>query len=351
MKRFVLKRNTFLFLFVLSILLSAAGFFLVYKGRHNYETYKLDYSQKGKTDYKVFLKENDYFEERFLGPNKTYITSLIDYIKVDYKYNFDFSDNVNGYYSYYLKGVVNANKNDGSNGNYYSKEYIITEEKKVDIKNSNQFGIIMSQDIAYNYYNDILNDFRSEYKISMDGELKIILVVSLNVKNSKLSNDVKHSEEIELSIPLTSQTIEVPIKTDSVNKSLNLASEEIVASDSASLFLKVVGYGLDFASLIIIVVLILFGVKCAVVISKYNKELNKILKTYDSILVNVSTDPDLSKLDTRMVTEFNELVDAHSEIRKPISYYETSKGAKFILVNDGIAWVYVLNRKLFDEGN
>ena len=57
------------------------------------------------------------------------------------------------------------------------------------------------------------------------------------------------------------------------------------------------------------------------------------------------------------VLSFNELIDAHSEVRMPINYFEEKPGCKsvFALINGDIAWVYTLMeenyRKKFQKRN
>ena len=75
----------------------------------------------------------------------------------------------------------------------------------------------------------------------------------------------------------------------------------------------------------------------------------KILKTYDGILVEVDSLPDLTKFNVIYVKSFDELIDAHSEIRRPINFIQKSSHAKFLLINEGIAWVYKFNRELFNK--
>jgi hypothetical protein len=76
--------------------------------------------------------------------------------------------------------------------------------------------------------------------------------------------------------------------------------------------------------------------------NKYYTELKKILSTYDGIIVNVSSLPDLDKFNVIKVRSFEELLDAHSEVRLPINYYPQKHKATFILVNDTMLWMYTL---------
>ena len=83
--------------------------------------------------------------------------------------------------------------------------------------------------------------------------------------------------------------------------------------------------------------------------SAYNKKLRKLLKVYDGILVEVANLPNLEKYDVIAVKKFEELIDAHSEIRKPINFNQKMNGVTFLLIDNGIAWVYTLKREIFNK--
>ena len=73
--------------------------------------------------------------------------------------------------------------------------------------------------------------------------------------------------------------------------------------------------------------------------------MSKILTAYDGIIVNASTLPDLNKFNVIKVRSFDELLDAHSEVRLPINYYRQTNKSIFILVNDTMLWMYTLENK------
>ena len=52
----------------------------------NYSQDVVNYVENSSIDYKVYLKKNNYFDTPFLEKNKVYITSLIDYIDIDFSY-------------------------------------------------------------------------------------------------------------------------------------------------------------------------------------------------------------------------------------------------------------------------
>ena len=87
MKNNHVKRQ--LILMILFILLLFLGILCLFIGYNNKKTVSLKYRENNDIDYKVYLKDNEYFDSDYIDKGKTYITSLIDHIHIDYKYNID----------------------------------------------------------------------------------------------------------------------------------------------------------------------------------------------------------------------------------------------------------------------
>ena len=338
----------FKFLFVLVFIFSILGSIAARIGTHNYENIKIEYSEKNNINYKVYLKENDFFENEYLGMNKTYIASLIDRIDINFKYNFDLKEKISGSYSYYIRGIISANKANGGTGNYWSKEYKLFEKKDIKYSSTNQIEIDENVSVNYQEYNDILNSFKKEFGLSMNGNLKIELVIENKISSEKVNRVILKEDEFNLNIPLTSLTIEVPIQADGSAKTGTLVDEKVYDESVVYQVLEISSYLLFGMSGLCILYMLVLEIKSE---SEYNKKLRKILKVYDGILVEVANLPNFEKFDIIQVKSFEELIDAHSEIRKPINFTQKINGVKFVLIDNGIAWVYSLKREIFERSD
>ena len=83
----------------------------------------------------------------------------------------------------------------------------------------------------------------------------------------------------------------------------------------------------------------------------YHAELNKILRTYDSILVEVEVIPKMS--DKKMVRTkyFKDMVNVQFEIRKPIYYLRGPLGCTFVIMSEDTAYIYEIYDTSFQEMN
>lgn len=324
----------------------ALSYILLYKGFTNFNCDKVTYNEKNSLDYKVYLKENDFFETPYLirDDKAAYITSLIDYIDVDIDYNVALGEKRSGNYKYSVKAEISAATQDG-NGTYWKKEYELVPLVVKDFDNSGVISVKDNVKIDYHHYNELLTEFKKAYNISMQGILKIYVNVETNIKSNINSEFIKNSSTSTISLPLTKATIEVPIEVNAPANNGILSSGLVYLRDAKYTIFKVLG-GLSLilgvASLVYFCIVFL---KKGQKIFDYKKSLKQILKTYDGILVTVSSLPTLDDLNVINVSSFSELLDAHGEVRLPINFYEDKNGATFVLVNDKMAWRYVLSKK------
>ena len=346
--KYLLKCAMLIFFACLCIVMSAF-YYSKYSKRNS--SIVLDYTEASNIDYKVYLKKNNFFDNEFLtkseleANNMSIITQLIDHINFTYSYAMNFSEPISGQYTYYLKGVVGANSGDNSS-KYWSKEYILTEKTTKDILNSKNYSFIISTDINYDKYNELLATFKKEFGLSADGKLDVVLVVENTIENEGFKNSSLVSSDVSVSIPLTINAMNMKIDANNGNKS-DTFKETFTSTDKVFKLYKL----LVMCFVGIALILLIFLVRLIVRQKKENKYfilLKKILSTYDGIIVNIATLPKSTGYNIVKVKSFDELLDAHSEVRQPINYYNSGNKHVFILVGDSMMWVYKLRTRKVD---
>ena len=90
------------------------------------KTYYVSYHEDSNIDYKVYLKENDFFDNNYLGPNNQYISTLIDYITANFNYQLNVErDDIDYKYKYRIEAnveVIELNDNNLLVGDYDTKK-------------------------------------------------------------------------------------------------------------------------------------------------------------------------------------------------------------------------------------
>jgi hypothetical protein len=326
------------------LVFSLLGYFLLTKGLNNKETISIKYDENNNIDYKVYLKPNSFFESSYLPKDSTYISTLIDYIDTDFNFNMHYNKKVVGTYTYFIRGSLVANKTDSAQKSYLTKEYVLTDNVTGTINNQKNFSIKQNIKIDYQKYNELLTEFKREYGLTIDGKLKVELIVKSTVNSSDSSKPLENTSSMNVEIPLTEQSVDISINTNPEVKSSSVTLDTLSINDTTH---KLYLWG-GISSIIIVFMLIIYFIKEIHYeqsrISKYNKELSKILDTYDSIIVTVNKVKDLSSYNIIKVNTFEELLDAHNEVRMPINFIEVERNEEsvFVLINENVAWLYVL---------
>lgn len=307
----------------------------------------LTYKQDSNVNYTVNLKENSFFntdkltKEYLENGNKTIITQLIDTIDLNYDYTVTYDNLVSGSYTYYIKALIEANKSDSTN--YWNREYILTDKKTVQVENTSTYTLRSGVKISYDEYNDILSEFKKKLNLPAMGEFSVNLIVENDITTDGFDEAKKIEAVSIVSLPLGLASTEISVNTAGANKS-GVLTEKAMKYENKYTVYKVLSYimAILFIVIILIEAIVIKGRRKK---EMFNIQLNKILSTYDSIIVNVKSLPNLRNFNVIMVNSFEELIDAHSEVRMPINYYTKRNRHIFLLVNDKMAWLYEFKHK------
>lgn len=117
------------------------------------------YKENSDVDYKVFLKENEFYENEYVEKDNQYIASLIDYITADFNYELEiYEKNIKYDYKYRIDAEVNVKEKKTDKSIYNFSEELVSQ--KSFSHDSNSIAKINEQiDIDYNKYNDLIKKF------------------------------------------------------------------------------------------------------------------------------------------------------------------------------------------------
>lgn len=303
------------------------------------------YTYNSNLDYKVYLKPNSFFNAQYLGMNKQYISSLIDYISVDTSYTLQSTKDLELTYDYEIianvKGSYQAEE--GKAIELWSKAYTISPMETKSLT-GNKINIAKTVKVDYNQYNKIMSDFRDAFGLSIDSAVDLSLKVNVTGKEpGSTEQTLKESETFDLNIPLLAQTIQ--IKPDYINSGREVVYAPENSTSNINIPMLVIGIALLLLTLVLLAKLWKGLVKLTKK-SEYVIELNKILKEYADIIAESTNLPDLSQYDVVNIKHFRDLVDIEEELRCPILYTEIREdyASWFIIIKDQTAYKFVLKQ-------
>ncbi len=331
----------FLLIFLI-IFFTLIGMRFIRKGFVIITSYDLSYEEKSNIDYKVYLKENIYFNKEYLEKDLEYVASLIKYINVYFDYTFKSSDIVNYEYKYYITGTIIVTKPEEKKAILYKKEYILLDEQIIKKDNINNFKIKENINIDYDKYNNLINSFKSEYALSTDSKLIIQLYVITNGDYKEFKNSIINKSVMELTIPLSEKTISINMDYSEVNNTNKITEKSKFELINIIYFI----FGGIFILIDIYLLIKYFNFihKLVEKTPKYTKIVRRILREYDRIITTVKNMPDLSVYKIVNVINFEELVDTSERIEKPILFCEIHKNQKcqFVVLDKNIAYQFII---------
>lgn len=299
------------------------------------------YHENGTIDYKICLKENTFYESSCIDKDMSYVASLIKSIPLTFQYNFKANKEVNLDSKYEVKAdLVISNSEDLTT--YFKKTYVLVPLTKVKSETSNYSIIDRNVDIDYDYYNNIANEFKSQYGVDVKSSLNVSFVVY-----NKSSEVYLNPSTTTISIPLSQKSISVKINSSTTTNNNNQKFIKYVYSLTNIIYLVLGVVCVIFSILFIIRYLRLFC-KRFIKKSDYDKYISKILKEYDRLIVETSSLPKLSDYNVIVIKKFAELLDVRDNLRLPIMYYNVISHQKchlYILKDNNL---YLLTLKAVD---
>ena len=292
----------------------------------------ITYQENSNIDYKVYLKDNDFYEEKFLKKDMVYVASLIDKIDVDFDYTFkiDRKSNIDFEYDIIGKLVISDTSKKST---FFEKDYVLLESTRDNMTKNGLHHIAKNISIDYAKYNSLANQFRSKYGVETNSRL----IVYLNIYEKSDKNNsfnLNNASNMSLTIPLSERAINIAMDYNEVNKTSKLVrNEEFVISNYLY-----VALGSLFLILFIIVFVKFMKLILSVRVkkSKYDKYVSRLLREYDRLIVETVTSPDFEGKNVINLLKFQELLDVRDNLKLPIKYYVVKNHSKsYFYINQG----------------
>lgn len=329
---------------VLFLALMGLSFLFLTKTLNVSEQKVITYQDVGALDYKVYLKENEFYEAPYLDKNMVYIASLIKNINVSVNYRF-LIDNVSDMdFSYDIVGNLVISTDQGAK-KLYQKEYILKSSKVTAKKNMTVYNITDNFNIDYDYYNSLANKFKSTFGVDASAHLEVYVKIKKKVTNELHELNLNETKQLQLTIPLSQKTLNISINDTGINSTNNKVDESKISVGN------VVFAILCLVSFVGAVAAILKTLEMIFVLipktSKYEKYVKKILNEYDRLIVETPTELRLENKEVIVIKRFEELLDARDNLKRPIMYHKlNSQKCSFYIEKENT--VYLLTVKAVD---
>lgn len=309
----------------------------------------INYEEKSNVDYRVYLKENNFYDTDYLGKDMAYVASLIDYIDASFTYNFNIDNKSNVNFTYDAIGVLTIADTTGGNV-FFEKEYNLLDSNRETINNDTTYSVSKNIRIDYNYYNALANQFKTSYGIDTSSTLTVYFRVKEKGDNGNYN--LNNNSNMSLVIPLSQRAVNIKLDYTEVNQNNKVLNDSLVLVNNY-LYMAI--------GVILIIIAIIFVIKLVRLLkyltpkkNVYDKYVNKILREYDRLIIETSSAPRIEDSKVINVSKFEELLDARDNLKLPIKYYVVTghqKGYFYITHNDELYLFKVKKIDLEEDKN
>lgn len=314
------------------------------------QTYYIEYTEKGSVDYRVHLKENDFFEDEWVESDRAYISALIDKVLADFEYKLNMdTDNVGFDYSYKIDAQVIVSDN-YSDDVIFNPIYELVPEKKGEINGGKTVTISEQVEIDYVRYNEIVNNFVLTYSLKeVSGILKVTLFVDVVSRCEEFEQNSENSYAVSLDIPLANDTLSI-----NMSSSVPESESKVLACSGAinqDIF-KNVAIGAGIADLLIACFFIAFVYLTRNDDINYTIRVQKLVSAYSSFIQRIEGEFDTEGYQIVRIKTFNEMLGIRDTIQSPILMFENKDQTmtEFIIpTNTQILYTFDIKVDNYDE--
>ena len=341
---FILKRGILIIIALFLLAAAALGYGYGDKG----ERTSLYDESSSSISYKVYLKPNNTYEGSYIigSADRSYPTSLIDYLDLDYNYVVNFNEEVEGDLTYKLVELTSADKVDGATtANLWSEEHAIVEPQDIHVK-GNSFNIAQNTKITYDTYTTILRNFEAEARgVTAKGTLNVALVITGELKPASFTEPAAFNTRLDFTIPIeTNSSVEAVANTK--GNQTSVLRETPTHLDFWHSFIAFLGFVLLICGVLAVIAYIIAH-RHKLIMYPYEENIRKLLSAYDGIIVEITHAPVFKNTSVSDVEEFDELLDVYNSVHLPINYYKSRKASYFVIIGDKNAWRYIVSESDF----
>ena len=305
-------------------------------------TEKIGYEEAGNVGYKVYLTDKTYYNREYLEEGMQYITSIIDYVDVDFNYLVRYDDKIK--YNINTNTVADikiVDKEDNDKIIYETTE-VLKPNKTIE-KEDNYLNVSENIKVDYKKYNKLANDFKTNYGISADCKLIVKLQVEYTGSYKSIEN-INNNKILSLEIPLSQQMI-------TINKTENIVNTSTFTNQTNNTIINKILLVISIFFIVITIITIIRIIKIKNQLQKeetlYEKTLRKYLRQYDAYITETTEENvDIKNKTIIKVSTFKELIDVRNNIEKAIIYNKVNeKKSRFMIIEEETVYVYEMKEE------
>lgn len=301
-------------------------------------TYKVTQS----IDTKVHYFQNSFFTD---GPetNTAYVMDLTDTIDVTFHYSYSASEEQELTYVYDVTATVRSkytfsnNENDGASNVWTQKFQLVTPVRRTIT--ASQFAVTPTVTVPYAEYKRLLDELKNSLVLPTDGDITVTF--SMHVTGDVGGAELDDARTSSFVVPVGSQIYNI---TTNYDKEGTRQVVPVAAQEGIDKWTQYELYG-AIGLAVLAVAAFVFGLRKKIFKTPYQRELDKIYRYHEGIIVRASRAADLSGKRVMLVKSFDDMLNLEEELKLPIVAASVSATAtQFMIIRDDVVYVYTLGK-------
>lgn len=288
----------------------------------------------------VSYQDSSFYNSKPDTVNTAYISDLTKDLTAKYHYNFNANTKTNLTTTYSIDAQVKSNyalKGDSEDpSNVWQQTYPLVAPKTSTV-NSSSVTVDETVTVPYAEYKQAANNFRTALTLPTSSE--VVVVFNVMTKGEIDGRPFEDTRVSTISAPLEEQIYQPKVKFDK-EASKQIVGEEDREGQAAVSRVKIV------AGAIIMLLgsgLIIFGLRKRIFKTAYQRELDRIYRYHDGLIVRTSRPIDLTDHQVIPMRSFEDMLNLEEELKKPIIADEISSTlTHFLIASSNVLYLYKL---------
>jgi hypothetical protein len=295
----------------------------------------------------VAYHENSFYEGGTAADNTAFVTPLTKEVATTFRYHFGSPQYADLTYRHSItalvRGIYAVSGKEDEAANVWTKQFTLLEpiEKKTDM------GALTVQEkvvVPFEEYRLLIDQYRTTLQVPVDGEVIVTSTVKVDGVISGTSfNDTKVST---VTMPLTRQIYQPAVEYEkTANGKVTTASRK-AAHDALMNGIIIGGTALG----VIGTMLVVLAMRRRIFKSSYQRELERIYRLHDGIIIRTKEHPNLTGKRIVSVKSFDDMLNLEEEVKSPIVSSEAGEHAtRFMIMRDDVVYMYLLGSLLTSD--
>lgn len=291
-------------------------------------------------------KEVMYFPSSFFddgpGKNPAYIMSLTDKIAATFHYAFTGSEEQQLSYAYDIRATVKGQyslKGDNSDtADVWTKDFQLLKPVHATVT-TKDLSFSPRVEVPYDEYRQLIEQLRTALALPIRSQ--VVVTFTINVAGEKGGTPFTDLRTASIIVPIEEQIYVIAQKYDKDE------TKQVVPKTAQASIDRIAQYE-QYAAIAVGVLALasfVYGFRKKIFKTPYQRELDKIYRYHDGIIVRASRQADLTGKRIVSVKSFEDMLNLEEELKLPIVAAAVSAEAtQFMIIRDDVVYVYTLGK-------